>query len=162
MNEVLPLALFAGLLLIGAVSDVATMKIPNWVSIALAAGYVLFAAIAQPGWAPFGWHLLFGFGVLIAGFLLFQIGIVGGGDVKLIAAASLWTGLGAFGAFALWMAIAGGLLALILLIARKIVQPSETRPAFINRLLKPRGGVPYGVAIAAGGIAAASAALTLP
>jgi prepilin peptidase CpaA len=154
MYEALPLALCACLLIVAACCDVATMQIPNWVSIALAGAFPLAALLS--GFEPLaiGLHLGFGLAVLMACFLLFQIGILGGGDAKLIAAAAVWTGLGAFGQFALWTTLAGGLLALSLLIARRAAQPAETRPAYLNRLLKPRGGMPYGVAIAFGAIAA--------
>lgn len=169
MIESLALVAFAALLAGAAYSDVATMTIPNWVSIVLAA---LFPIVALATGAPFtqvGIHLLFGFGVLAVGFFLFQAGIIGGGDAKLIAAAAVWTGLTAFTAFAVWTAVAGGVLALTLLIVRKLAQPAEDRPAFVNRLLKAKGGVPYGVAILAGGLMvlnalpfSASSALTLP
>lgn len=162
MNEILPLALFAGLLVFAAASDVATMKIPNWISIALAAAYPIYAIATGAGWTTIAWHFAFGAAILVIGFLLFQIGVMGGGDAKLIAAAAVWTGVSSFAMFALWTALAGGLLALVLMFVRKGMQPSEARPAFINRLLKPRGGVPYGVAIAAGGLVAAGSALTLP
>lgn len=165
MIEVLALIPFAGLLIAAAISDVATMKIPNWVSIALAAAYPMAAIITGQSLAEIGLNLAFGFGVLVMCFFLFQLGLFGGGDAKLIAAAAVWTGLGAFGVFALWMALAGGLIAILLLLARQAIKPDERRPAFVNRLLKPRGGVPYGVAIAIGGMAAldvARMALTLP
>jgi prepilin peptidase CpaA len=64
--------------------------------------------------------------------------------------------------------LAGGVMALVLLITRSRIKPAEARPAFVNRLLKPRGGVPYGVAIMAGGLMALGAMpfaawpLTLP
>jgi prepilin peptidase CpaA len=114
-----------------------------------------------------GYHFLFGAAVLVAGFALFQFNIVGGGDAKLIAAAAVWTGLTAFASFAIWTSIAGGVLALALLVARKFFSQADTRPAFVNRLLKPRGGVPYGVAIMTGGMMVLGAlpftsALTLP
>ncbi len=162
MMDALPLALFAGLLIFAAFSDVATMKIPNWVSIALAAAFPIYAVMTGLSWAAIGWHVAFGVAVLVVGYLLFQINVMGGGDAKLIAAAAVWTGVGSFSTFAIWTALAGGVLALILMFARKAVQPSETRPAFVNRLLKPRGGVPYGVAIAVGGLVIAGSTLTLP
>lgn len=154
MYEALPLALCASLLLLAAASDVATMTIPNWISIVLAAVFPFAAYLSGVGLGAIGVHLAFGAAVLVICFFLFQAGVMGGGDAKLISAAAVWTGLGAFGAFALWTSLAGGLLALALLIARTRVQPAETRPAFLNRLLKPKGGVPYGVAIAIGAIAA--------
>ncbi|MET0181589.1 MAG: prepilin peptidase [Caulobacterales bacterium] len=165
MPDTFALIPFAGLLLVAAISDVATMKIPNWVSIALAASYPVVALITGQPLTEIGINLAFGFGVLVLCFGLFQFGIMGGGDAKLIAAAAVWTGLNAFLFFAGWMALAGGLIALVLLFVRRAVKPSEERPAFLNRLLKPHGGVPYGVAIAFGGLMAldiARTALTLP
>lgn len=168
MLDALPLFAFGGLLLVAAYSDIATMTIPNWVSIALAAAFPVMALIVGMPLASIGWHLLFGFCILLLAFLLFQFNIFGGGDAKLIAAAAVWTGLSAFGEFALWTAIAGGVLALSLLITRWRVKPAETRPPFVNRLLRARGGVPYGVAIMTGGLMALSALpfsqipLTLP
>ena len=115
-----------------------------------------------------GLHLLFGVAVLAVGFFLFAANIIGGGDAKLLAAAAVWTGFPAFAPFALWTAIAGGVMALALLAARHFIKQADKRPVFVNRLLKPQGGVPYGVAIMAGGLMAMPAlpfalgSLTLP
>lgn len=168
MLDLLALGAFSILLLIAAGSDVATMTIPNWICAALAAAFPLAALMTGVPLATIGLHLLCGLAILTVGFLLFQINVFGGGDAKLIAAAAVWTGFSAFGPFILWTALTGGLLALILLVARWRVKPAETRPAFVNRLLKIRGGVPYGVAIMAGGLMVLHAlpfearALTLP
>jgi prepilin peptidase CpaA len=164
MLDALAPAFFAGLLLFAAASDIATMKIPNWVSIAMAASFPLLALLAGASWAAIGLHLGFGALALIACFALFQFGVLGGGDAKLIAAAAVWTGVEGFAPFALFTALAGGALTISLMMARQALAPSEARPAFVNRLLRPKGGVPYGVAIAAGGLAAlaASPTLTLP
>lgn len=168
MFEALPLIAFAALLIIAACSDVATMTIPNWVSIALAAAFPVLALAFGVPLPLIGLHLVFGFAVLVVCFLLFQARIFGGGDAKLIAAAAVWTGFAAFGQFALWTALAGGVLALALLLTRKWMKPAEARPAYVNRLLKVQGGVPYGVAIMTGGLMALSAlpfsqnVLTLP
>lgn len=152
MFDLLALAAFSGLLLVAACSDVATMTIPNWVCATLAALFPLAALIAGVPLATIGLHLLWGFAILAIGFLLFQIQIFGGGDAKLIAAAAVWTGFAAFGSFIMWTALAGGVMALVLLVTRKRMKPADTRPAFVNRLLKLRGGVPYGVAIMTGGL----------
>ena len=81
---------------------------------------------------------------------MFATGKLGGGDVKLLAAVGLWfdfTG-------ALWMilavALAGGLLALLVLILRSFGWSEEIRRKVV--LLRPGGGNPYGVAIAAGAL----------
>ena len=49
------------------------------------------------------------------GAIAFRFRVLGGGDVKLLAASALWLGLGEIGAFLLATAFFGGLLALIFL-----------------------------------------------
>ncbi|MGE0740569.1 MAG: prepilin peptidase [Hyphomonadaceae bacterium] len=168
MLEILALAIFAGLLVYAACSDIARLIIPNWVSIALVAIFPVAALLLGLSLAEIGMHFLFGFCVLAVGFFLFNGNIIGGGDAKLLAAAAVWTGFPAFAPFAFWTAIAGGLIALALLGARRVIAPADGRPAFVNRLLTPKSGVPYGVAIMAGGLMAIPAMpfvlgpLTLP
>lgn len=154
MLDLLALAAFAGCLIYAAFSDVATLTIPNWVSLALT---VVFAGAALARGMPLGdigVHLVFGLAVLAAGFFLFQAKILGGGDAKLLAAAAVWTGPEAFTPFLFGTAIAGGLLALALLAARQFIKQNETQPAFFARLLKQQEGIPYGLAIMAGGLMA--------
>lgn len=167
MFEMIALAAFAGLVLFAAFSDASRLIIPNWVSIALTAIFPVAALIAGAPLAQIGLHVLFGFGVLAVGFVLFQFNIIGGGDAKLLAAASVWTGLTAFMPFILWTAIAGGVMALALLTARQLI-PAGTYPAFVDHLLKKQNGIPYGVAIMVGALMAIpslpylSSPLTLP
>lgn len=152
----LALFLFAGLLIYAACSDIASLTIPNWVSIVMAAAFPVFALPLGFGLGEIGLNLLFGLGVLLGGFLLFQANIIGGGDAKLLAAASVWTGLSAFAPFMIWTALAGGLFALALLMVRGRFAPLlAAAPPFIYRLLTPKTGVPYGVAIMIGGLVAA-------
>ena len=167
MLEILALTIFAGLLIYAACSDIASLTIPNWVSIALAGVFPAAALAAGLPLGDIGMHLLFGLAVLAIGFFLFQANIIGGGDAKLLAAATVWTGFPGLPVFLFWTAIAGGILALALLAARQFLKQTETRPAFVNRLLK-QTGIPYGLAIMAGGLMAipalpfAASALTSP
>jgi prepilin peptidase CpaA len=131
----------------------ARLIIPNWVSIALAAIYPAAALVAGAPLIDIGLHLLFGVGVLAVGFVLFQFNVLGGGDAKLLAAAAIWTGLGAIIPFLVWTAVAGGVLALALLTARQLM-PAGAYPAFVDHLLKKQNGIPYGVAIMVGGLLA--------
>ncbi|KAF0173681.1 MAG: prepilin peptidase [Hyphomonadaceae bacterium] len=149
-------AAFLGLVLFAAASDIGSMTIPNWVSIVLTLAFPVAAFSAQMSWAEIGLHAGVGVLVFLAGFALFAIGVLGGGDVKVIAAVSVWTGVSALSPFAFWTTAAGGVLALALLLARKVAAPGETRPAFLNRLLDPARGIPYAVAIAFGAIASLS------
>lgn len=154
MLDLLALAIFAGLLVYAAGSDIASLTIPNWVSIALASAFPALALASGYSLPEIGLHLLFGFGVLAVGFVLFQMNIIGGGDAKLFAAASVWTGIGEFRPFILGAALVGGLLALALVAARQFIPQTETYPAFVNQLLKKQNGIPYGVAILGGGLMA--------
>ncbi len=152
----LALATFAGLLIYAACSDMARMIIPNWVSIALSAAFPVFAfAIGMP-LAEIGMHVLFGAGMLAVGFVLFAFNIVGGGDAKLLAAAAIWTGCGGFLPFIVWTALAGGGLAVLVLVARanSIHLVGLGAPNFVIKLLTPEKGIPYGVAIMCGGLMA--------
>jgi prepilin peptidase CpaA len=149
-------AAFLGLVLFAAASDIGSMTIPNWVSIALALVFPLAALSAQMPWPQIGLHAGVGVLVFLAGFALFAMGVLGGGDVKVIAAVSVWTGVSALAPFAFWTTAAGGVLALTVLLARKAAAPADTRPPFLNRLLDPARGIPYAVAIAVGAIASLS------
>ena len=76
-----PLALIAG------VSDLRTMTIPNWVSVALVAVFVVLGFIFLP-WDVVLWRLLAGFLMLVLTFFLNMAGLMGGGDAKMIAAST--------------------------------------------------------------------------
>lgn len=145
--------LFPLLLIYAAWHDVSTMWIPNWVSIVLAVAFVPAAMAAGLGAEEIGRHLLFGAAVLLICTALFYLNVFGGGDAKVIAAASLWIGLGAAAPFAFWMAAAGGVLAGGLLVLRKM--KVQSTKAWAARLLSPAEGAPYAVAIAVGAIVAA-------
>jgi len=167
MIELIALAIFAGLLVYAACSDVASLIIPNWVSIAMAAAFAPAALLVHVPLGDIGIHYAFAVAVLAVGFFMFQANVLGGGDAKLLAAASVWTGFTAFPPFILGTALAGGALALLILSARKWSPLLAGFPPFVTRLLTPQSGLPYGVAIMAGGLMALPAlpfatALTLP
>jgi prepilin peptidase CpaA len=148
------LALFLALLLIAAANDIASMTIPNWVSIALAACFPIFAyALDFSAWAM-AWHFGFGVVILALGIAMFSAGLLGGGDVKVLAAAAVWTGVEGFVTFLSATLLAGGVLAVLLILARRYAEPHDDRPEFLNRLLDRNSGAPYAVAIAVGGLAA--------
>lgn len=92
-----------------AISDVRTRRIPNALVLALFAGGLLLNVLA--GWQ----HALADLGVTIAvllgGSLLFAMRIIGGGDIKLLAAAAGALGYpGALG-FIVYTLLCGGLIA---------------------------------------------------
>jgi prepilin peptidase CpaA len=95
---------------VGAIKDVRGRRIPNWLTYSglIAA---LMVRTAMEGWAGLRGGLA---GTLLAGgifFLLFLLGGMGGGDVKLMAAVGAWAGLAQGLNVLIVSAIAGGFLA---------------------------------------------------
>jgi prepilin peptidase CpaA len=136
-----------------AAIDLLTMRIPNGVSLGTAAAFVVVAAIAGMPVQEMFVHLVVGAGVLIAGMALFSLRLVGGGDAKLLAAASLWIGYDQLLPYLVYVTIFGGVLALLMLAYRQMPAEALPLPDWAVRLHKPRSGMPYGLAIAAGALA---------
>ena len=97
-----------------AAFDILTMRIPNGVSLGIAAAFLVVAPIAAMPMREMLMHLLVGAAVLIAGMILFSLRFVGGGDAKLLAAASLWIGAEQLLPFLIYVTLFGGVLALLL------------------------------------------------
>lgn len=145
--SVFPIALF-----LAAISDLASMTIPNRLVATLAIAYFAFALAA--GWPVdfMAVHALTGTAVLLITFGCFAAGWMGGGDAKLIAAAAVWLGpTPALLSFAIWTSLLGGVLTLAFLLARACLSPT-TGLASVDRLLRADTGIPYGVAIGGAGL----------
>ncbi len=106
--QFLILVVFPALLLAAAGWDLASFTIPNFIPAALAALFVVLAVASGLTPAAIGLHLLAGGIGLIAGFTLFALGYIGGGDAKLFAAVALLLGVHDAVAFALISALFGG------------------------------------------------------
>ncbi len=154
MLDLISSFVFLGLLLWAAGCDIARMEIPNRISVLLACAYLPLALAAGQSLGAIGLHYAIGALALALAYLLFQLNVFGGGDAKILAAMSIWTGIAAMSPLLVWMAVAGGLLSLSLILARRMAAPAAGRPAFLNRLLDREVGAPYVVAIAVGGVAA--------
>lgn len=153
MTELLVLAIFPSLVIMAAVSDVLTLTIPNWISIALAAGFGILAAMVGLPLEAVGSHLLAGLAVLAVGFGLFAARLIGGGDAKLLAAASLWIGWAQLPSFVLVTGIAGGALAIAIVMVRRVPLPVVLAShGWVQRLIGAKDGIPYGAAIATAAI----------
>lgn len=149
----LALLIFPALMAFGAAMDLVTMTIPNRISIALIVGFLLAAVLIGMPLQQFAVHLGVGFGMLLIGMALFALRVVGGGDAKLLAAASLWIGFEQLGIYMSYVAILGGLLALAIVIYRTMVPPMWlARQEWAMRLHRPTVGIPYGIAIGGAGL----------
>lgn len=152
--QLLVLAAMPALLLAAALYDLASYTIPNFLSVALIGLFAVFAALAPLGLGALGWHLAAGLCGLVLGFGLFALGWIGGGDAKLFAAMALWLGFSDLLPYAAVASLFGGALTLSLLLLRKVPLPAGLAgQAWLSRLHDARSGVPYGVALAAGGFA---------
>src|SRR3954447_22563470 len=89
--QLLSLAPLIAMLCIAAVIDWRERRIPNWLTVLMLISGInssfLPAHLVSPGFAALG--ILIGFAIP---FVLFAMGALGGGDVKLLAAAGSWLG----------------------------------------------------------------------
>ena len=155
VRDLLILTIFPGGMAIAAITDLATLTVPNRLVLGLAALFVLVAPLAGLGLPEIGLHAGPALVALALGFALFSLGLVGGGDAKLFAATCLWLGPAAIVPYAIYAALIGGGLALFLLLWRGLPLPAMlASERWLVRLHSPEEGVPYGIALAAAGLLA--------
>ena len=136
-----------------AAMDLLTMTIPNRLSAALAIGYFVVAIVAGATVHELAMHALCGAVILVFTFTMFTFGWIGGGDAKLAAATALWFGWTPLADYGLISALAGGALTVVILFARKIALPAAfASQSWIARLHNAKSGIPYGIALALGGM----------
>jgi prepilin peptidase CpaA len=147
---------FPVLVLFAAGRDALSFTIPNWIPLTLLAVFPAAALMAGAPLPTLGLHAGIGVAALLVGMGMFALRWVGGGDAKLAAAVALWLGWPALVTFVLAAALTGGVLAAALLLLRSaVLRPVVLMgPAWVTRLAEPGEGVPYGVAIAVGALAA--------
>lgn len=135
------LAALAIALLVAAATDLKSRKIYNWLNIAIGIGAPIFwwASDMAP-WPDIALQI----GVAVATFavlsVLFAIGAMGGGDVKLLTALALWIQAEHFLQLLIMMALLGGVLTLVF------------GGWHLMRRQRDKIAIPYGVAIALAGL----------
>lgn len=138
------IAMFA-LLIWGGGNDILAFRLPNWLTLSTAVIAVALVTASSNVLPPIAWHLGFGLVVLVVGLVLFRFNLLGGGDVKWIAALAIWLGPNLnFLRFMLLMGFAGGLLAVVMAVVGHL-WPHYGRQ-------EGRLHIPYGVAIAVAGM----------
>ncbi len=155
MLEAAVLFIFPLCMSIAAISDLLTMTIPNRVSLALAVSFLVLAPIFGLSLAEIGMHVVGAAIVFLACFVLFALNVMGGGDAKLLAAAALWFGFdSSLLEFLVYIAFIGGVVTVLIVLLR--AQSSTIMAIGLpvpNSLLVAKK-IPYGIAIAIGGILA--------
>ena len=148
------LSLFMGLLLSAAIGDLKRYRIPNSYSISLVALYPLFVLSAPYAVSPLV-SLSIMAAVLVLSIVAFALRWIGGGDAKLLAAAALFAGPAMIIEFLVVTALAGGMLSVVMLSRSLRVSLASTLDHVGNHTLRDAmraDVIPYGVAIAAGGV----------
>jgi prepilin peptidase CpaA len=150
IDVIAPLAA-AGALLASASSDLTSYQIPNRYAATVALAAMPAGLVAGP--LALLLALAMGIGVFAFGAIFFARGWMGGGDVKLLAATALWVPPPLLSVFALSTALAGAVLSIALLTPlrhRLPAPPVSLRPTDgASALRRP---VPFGIAIAIGGL----------
>jgi prepilin peptidase CpaA len=165
--HLLIIACYAGLLLAAAAQDMLTLKLPNRLNLAillLYPGHVLVSATPVELQSALTLAGL----VLAGGIFCFFMGWAGGGDAKLFAVVTLWAGPTLFPIFLFITGMTGGVIAVAMLARRHVMPRLAPRWAAAHGLgassaagadpvaqRAERMSLPYGAAIALGGLAVA-------
>ena len=139
------------LLVTAAVWDAVTLTIPNYLVIAVLALYLASLSV-NFNLSRILFDVLAAFIVFAVCFVLFALGWLGGGDAKLAPGAVLWAGYDGFLEFVIAMTLAGGVLAIVLLLLRAALRPTALEQERLPVVLRWASPVPYGIAISAGAI----------
>ena len=146
-------ACFVGLLLAAAASDIIFYKIPNVIVLSILLLYPVFVLVtpAEVDWLM---GLAVFAGAIVFGMVLTATGVFGAGDAKLLAAVLLWAGPPLAPLALIICALVGGVLAIFMLTRARIIIAaafsSLGSQTLSNAFLAKE--MPYGVAIAAGGL----------
>src|SRR5690606_30912656 len=98
-----------------------------------------------------GAHIAVGIVMLLVGLMVHKAGWMGGGDVKMLIALSLWAGLAALPTLMLGTSMAGAIVALATVaLGRRKVFKTATGLAWIDGASAEKPHVAYGIAIAIG------------
>lgn len=150
---------FALLLLLAAWQDWRTMHIADGISLGIIALFVIWATAGLVSSAfsllNLALALACAAGMFGVGTLAFAAGAMGGGDVKLAAAVALFAGPALILDFITVTAVVGGVLGLAILAGAPIGPVASADGCTVRARLRRR--LPYGPAIAAGGLWVAAA-----
>lgn len=153
LNQVLRVLIvfaYAGLLVSAAVCDLRRFVIPDSITVGLLALWPIWIALNGAG--PVGSTVLGAAAIFVVGIVFFNFGFMGGGDVKLMTVLALWATPSGLPTLIFFTSVAGGLLSLYwILPLRRLIAPVIGWAAGQSSNKQ----IPYGVAIAAGGLVVA-------
>ena len=142
------LFLFSLAVIYGALSDVRSYTIPNRVSYGLALLFFGFAALKWPE-LPLLLHLGIGLLVFVICLVFWQMRWMGGGDVKFVAAISLWMGPGRILVFMILLSLLSSAFVTLLRLARtwNPYFQGGRWPGWVKQMVQKaeENAVPYGL-----------------
>ena len=148
--------LFVALTLSCAAIDLVSYRIPNTLVLALIALFLIVALLHRTEVQWLG-HLGAAIIVLGAGIFLYGIRQMGAGDVKLLTALALWSGVYPLVPLLFYVSLcglAGMLIIVILRIFLPRLQPAAPDKRALPRVLTRGQGIPYAIGIGPGAIIA--------
>jgi prepilin peptidase CpaA len=149
--QILVVLVFAAVMAIAAFEDFRRFVIPNLLPIVLCALWPIYFAFA-PSFYGAVTSIGCALAVFLVGAVMFARGWLGGGDVKLLSAATLWAGPAGTPALLMLTGVLGGALALFLLMPFGSQITMAIRALLGQPPVSTERGmatpVPYGIAIA--------------
>lgn len=134
-----------------AVTDVRSRRLPTGLVIIIGLLFLADALARRMPVADVMTHVAVAIAVFAACAVLFALNLLGGGDAKLAAAIFLWAGATLMLPTFFLISIAGLFVALLSFVADRLRRPQEARLVRALALFSSARGLPYGVALAAGG-----------
>lgn len=144
------LLIFPLCMAMAAFSDLLTMTIPNRISLVLLASFLALAPFTGLGIQDILTHLAAGGTVFAACFALFALGIMGGGDAKILTASAVWFGLDhSLLVYVIYVSLLGGALSMLILFMRSQHSIILAYGIPIPETMLHKKKIPYGIAIGA-------------
>ncbi|MEN0040957.1 MAG: prepilin peptidase, partial [Pseudomonadota bacterium] len=131
-------------------SDLLSMRISNLTCGILVLGFFVLAPLSGMGWEAIAIHTAVALAALVMGMSFFSMGVMGGGDAKLIAAVALWFGLGLTIPYILAASLLGAVVTLIIVGLRKakpVLPDAICNWRVLAKVLDRKEGIPYGLAL---------------
>lgn len=148
------LIVLAVLLVVAAWQDLRTLHISNSLPLSIVGVFVVWSLLGLAAGTSTAAEIALSIGCAVMLFLVaaaaFAAGMIGGGDVKLIATTALFAGPSLMPDFLLVVGIVGGVLGIVVLAGVQIGPIAHADGATARGRLQTR--LPYGPAIAAGGL----------
>ena len=134
-----------------AVSDVRHRRLSNVWAAVIGLSFLAYAALNRIGWDAFGIQALTGVIALLVCLVLFALRILGGGDAKLLSVLFFWSGPLLAAPMLTVISLTGTVVGILSYATRRLEPGKGKGVVRALALFSAVRGVPYGVAIAAGG-----------